>query len=228
LTPQPGNASLAATPAQGPGVDRAPGGQQSNLQRFFWPYEQVTTYYCGPATAESILQFLGPSRSRAVNPDTQAPDALTGVPADDQRLLASDFWLATEKYNGTQWGPSYMPFTLNAWRGTQWYVQSGTPTVEGTLTKDQALAAIIYDTDRSYPVAENVIYSNLTYYPAGFWPGVTYQHWDTVYGHYKIGDRDVVQIGEVYHDTRLPYDRFQDVAWDVHWSAIDRWYGIVW
>lgn len=204
------------------------GAAQSPLQARFWPFEQVNTWYCGPATAQSILRFLGANVSKAPNGDTGKREELTGKPEDDQRILASDFWLSTDRYHGTNWGPQYMPFTLNAWRGTRWYVQAPTENAGGTLTKQQALAAIKYDTDRAYPVAENVLYSNRTYYPAGFWPGVTYSHWDTVYGHYKVGNRQVVQVGQVYHDNRLPYDRFQDIDWDTHWTAIGIWYGIVW
>jgi hypothetical protein len=201
--------------------------QPSRLQREFIPYRQVNEYYCGPATVMSILKFLGPDVSATPN-NWGVHDHLTGNPEIDQAMLASDFWLATDKYHGTMWGDAYVPFALNAWRGTDWYVAAGTPNVGGTLTKDQALAAIKYDTDRAYPIAENVMYSPETYYPAGFWPGVTYTHWDTVYGHYMDGGRQMVQVGQVYGGPSLPYERFQDVPWDVHWNAIGQWFGIVW
>ncbi|MFN8507843.1 MAG: hypothetical protein U0547_09790 [Dehalococcoidia bacterium] len=200
----------------------------ASIQKFFWPYEQINSNYCGPATAMSILRFLGPATSKTPNKEG-VRDQLTGVPETDQEMFAGNFWLATAKNRQTYWGEKYMPFTLNSWRGTKWYVQSAGPGLEGgTLTKEQALAAIKFDTDRSYPVAENVLYSNRTYYPAGFWPGVTYAHWDTVYGHYMQNGRQVVQVGQVYHDKRLPYDRFQDVDWETHWSAIGGWHGLVW
>ncbi|MCK9517601.1 MAG: hypothetical protein M0R74_01030 [Dehalococcoidia bacterium] len=199
----------------------------SRLQADYWPFRQVNEYYCGPATVQSILQFLGPTEAQTKNYQG-VHDRLTGDAHQDQRMLASDFWLATDKYRGTNWGDKYVPFALNAWRGTDWYIASGTAKVGGSLSKEQALAAIKYDTDRAYPVAENVMYSPETYYPAGFWPGVTYTHWDTIYGHYMDGDRQMVQVGQVYGGPNLPYERFQDVPWDVHWDAIGKWFGIVW
>lgn len=202
--------------------------KRAELQTRYLPFEQVTEYYCGPATVMSILHFLGATEAKIKNRHGEY-DRLNGDPRHDQSLLANNFWLATDKYRGTMWGQNYIPFTLNGFLGTNWYVQSGTPNVGGDLTKEKALAAIRYDTDRGYPVAENVIYSPQTYYPAGFWPGITYMHWDTVYGHYKEGDgTQMVQIGQVYHSPTLPFERYHSVPWDVHWNAIGKWYGIVW
>lgn len=199
----------------------------NRLQTEFFPYRQINEYYCGPATVQSILAFLGPEVSATKN-HWGVHDRLTGDPHIDQPMLASDFWLATDKYHGTMWGDAYIPFTLNAWRGTDWYVASGTPRVGGNLTKEMALAAIKFDTDRGYPIAENVLYSPQTYYPAGFWPGVTYMHWDTVYGHYEENGQQMVQIGQTYGGPGLPYERYQSVPWDVHWPAIGEWHGIIW
>ena len=201
--------------------------EMNRLQTDYRVYRQINEYYCGPATVQTILSFLGPEVSATKN-HGGVHDRLTGAPYIDQPMLASDFWLATDKYHGTMWGDNYVPFTLNAWRGTDWYVAWGTPRVGGTLTKEGALAAIKFDTDRGYPIAENVIYSPKTYYPAGFWPGVTYMHWDTIYGHYMEGDRQMVQIGQTYGGPGLPYEQYQNVPWDVHWNAIGEWHGIVW
>lgn len=199
-----------------------------NLQKRFWPFEQITSWYCGPATAQSILWYLGPHRSETFDPESKDHPSLTGNPYEDQTLLATDFWLSTNRYHGTNWGERYMPFTLNAWRGTSWYQQSAAPGLGGNLTKEQALINMRYDFDHSYPVAENVLYAPSTYYPFGFWPGIVYMHWDVVYGYVEDRGIPYVQIGQVYHDERVPYQRFQQVAWDVHWSAIERWHGIVW
>lgn len=198
------------------------------LQAQFWPFEQITWWYCGPATAQSVLWFLGPHRSESYDEIWQGRPSLTGNPFEDQWLLAGDFWLSTNRYEGTPWGWQYMPYTFNTWRGTFWYVQSETPFADGELTKEQALAAMRYDFDRSYPVAENVLYSPMTYYPYGFWPGITYQHWDVAYGLQEDETGIYVQIGQVYNDERFTYRRFQQVAWDVHWGAIANWFGIVW
>lgn len=200
----------------------------ARLKNNFWAFEQINSWYCGPATVQSMLHFLGTQKSAAPNGITRRNDTLNGDPDHDQPVLASDYWLATNKNGGTNWGEAYVPFTLNAWRGSRWYVLDGTPNVGGTLTKDQALRNIRYDTDRGYPIAENVLYAPETYYPAGFWPGVRYEHWDTIFGMNSDGADTRVQVGQVYHDERLPYGQFQNVLWDVHWSAIEQWHGIVW
>ena len=201
----------------------------TRLKEQFFPFEQVTSYYCGPATVQSILTFLGPFTSATVDRETRQKDQLTGDPAKDQSLLANSFWLATDKHNGTNWGEGFVPFALNAWRGSRWYVQAAGPGLpDGTLTQDQALRDIRYDTDHGYPVAENVLYSAQTYYPAGFIPGVRYSHWDTIYGQVTDAGNTYVQVGQVYHDKSTPYERYQQVEWNVHWSAIAGWHGIVW
>jgi hypothetical protein len=201
----------------------------TSLQASFWPFEQITWWYCGPATAQSILWFLGPRQSQAYDEVWGGYPSLSGDPFEDQWLLANDFWLATNKYEGTLWGAGYMPFTLNAWRGTKWYVQSEALGAGGDLTKEQALIVMRYAFDHNYPVAENVLYDNSTYYPFGFWPGITYQHWDTAYGYVEDADGvPYLKIGQPYHEPDLPYERFQQVAWDIHWGAIANWHGIVW
>lgn len=199
------------------------------LKEQFFPFEQINSSYCGPATVESILSFLGPYTSATPNRETKQTDHLTGDPARDQSLLANPFWLATEKYHGTNWGEMYVPFALNAWRGSRWYVQDAGPGLSASgLTKDQALRNIRYDVDHGYPVAENVLYSPQTYYPAGFIPGVRYAHWDTIYGQTTDNGQAFVQVGQTYHAPSAPYERYQQVPWDVHWTAIAAWHGIVW
>lgn len=201
----------------------------ADLKANFFPFEQLTSYYCGAASVQSILYYLGPHRSWAVDPLTNGHDVLKGDSQHDQPMLANQFWLAAEQNDGTNWGERYVPFALNSWRGSRWYVEAATPLMEaGTLTQDQALRDIRYDTDRGYPVAENVLYSPSTYYPAGFMPGIRYQHWDTIYGLSMADGKQYVNIGQVYHDQRTPYQRWQQVEWDVHWSAIGGWHGIVW
>jgi hypothetical protein len=201
----------------------------TSLQKYFKPFRQQTSFWCGPATAQSILWFLGVRQSAEANPDTGDQDWLTGNMPRDQRVLANSGWLATNRYGGTNWGQQYMPETLNAWRGTEWYVQSATPNIgNGRLDKDQALRNIQYATDRGYPVAANVLYSSRTYYPAGFMPGVTYRHWDTVYGYFERDGRTWVQVGQVYAEPGLGYQPMYEVPWDTHWSSIGNWFGIVW
>jgi hypothetical protein len=225
-----GNVPKPPSAATIPAAHSAVTAGAKRLQEQFFPFEQTTSYYCGPATVESILSFLGPFTSATADRQTKQVDQLSGDPARDQALLANGFWLATEKHNGTNWGEAYVPFALNAWRGSRWYVQAAGPGVPGgSLSQDQALRDIRYDVDHGYPVAENVLYSAQTYYPAGFVPGVRYTHWDTIYGQTtdETG-RPYVQIGQTYHDESMPYARYQQVAWDVHWTAIAAWHGIVW
>ena len=121
-----------------------------------------------------------------------------------------------------------MPFTLNDWRGSNFYVQAATPGFGGTLNKTGAWAYINADVNLYYyPVAENVYYNYyITYLPAGF-PSGTYKHWDTVYGTQVYGTQKYIYIVQSYprNSNRVPY---QVVNWDDGWKAIDKWYGIVW
>lgn len=204
----------------------APGGAGA-LLRGYMPFRQINSYYCGPATVQSMLWQLKTSDRRVRDGDGGLL-ALTGEPTIDQPRLAGDEWLGTERFGGTPWGDEYLPRTLNRWLGSDWYVSSGTPNVDGNLTKAQAWRNIQYAVDRGYPVAANVVYSPQTYYPAGFYPGVTYSHWDTISGYGNAGGRQTVNVGQVYGSDGMTYEPLQEVSWDTHWNAIGSWYGIVW
>lgn len=202
------------------------GGGGAELREYL-PFRQINSYYCGPATVQSMLWQLQ-SPERGVRAGDGEFLALTGDPGLDQPRLAGGRWLSTDTFGGTPWGDEFIPRTLNDWLGTHWYVSSGTPNVEGDLTQDQAMRNIQYAIDRGYPVAANLIYSSETYYPAGFYPGVTYSHWDTIYGYEEKDGRMTVNVGQVYGSEGLPYEPNQQVDWDTHWNAIGSWYGIVW
>lgn len=212
--------------------DRAPStvgdgvGIMTPLSEWYWPFQQINSYYCGPATAQSVLFYLTPRVSAVVDPVTGVHDTLTGTRSHDQPILANSYWLATDQYSGTNWGNAYMPFTLNTWRGTNWYVQAATPAYGGSLTQGQALVDIQYDVDRYYPIVENVRYGSTTYRPPGF-AGNDYFHWDTIYGYFWSGEQ-YVQIGQVYGDTDQTYTRYYNQPWNLHWDAIGGWHGIVW
>ena len=75
----------------------------SNIQRFFWPYEQINSNYCGPATAMTILRFLGPSTSKTANKQG-VRDQLTGVPETDQEIPATPSWLGAARNGQTSGG----------------------------------------------------------------------------------------------------------------------------
>ena len=49
------------------------------LQNRFWPFEQINWWYCGPATAQSILWYLGPHRSETVDPEWGLVDPAAGA-----------------------------------------------------------------------------------------------------------------------------------------------------
>jgi hypothetical protein len=193
---------------------------------------QINDSYCGPATAASILWYFGRKDERfrtaaILDSHTNEHDVLIGADRD-QDLLANDFWLATIAFDGTNWGERHMPFTLNAWRGDSFYSEHATPYLEGNLDKDRFIKAVRYDVDRGFPVAENARYNGSTYYPAGFLPGIDFQHWDTVYGYFDRDGTTYIQQGQVYGTPGLDYLPYQNIPLDTHWTALEQWHGIVW
>lgn len=196
------------------------------LNERYRPFRQVNTYYCGPATVASMLWFMGAREMPVTNANGERP-ALTGDTASDQALLAGADWLNTESMGGTGWG-GIIPRVLNEWRGTEWYVESATERLGGTLTKDQAFRNIRYSLDRGYPVAANILYGASTFYPAGFAEGRDYEHWNTLLGYFERDGQWFVRVGEVYGDNLLGYQPLQEIPWDQYWTAIEAQYGIVW
>ena len=129
---------------------------------------QINSYYCGPATVETILRYLGPQTSATMDTTDNTYPAFTSNSATNQARLANPFWLATDRNRQTGWGPQYIPFALNTWRGSDWYVQAATPNLAGgTLTKAQAWINIRTDMLYRHPVAENVKYNDDTYVRLG-------------------------------------------------------------
>jgi hypothetical protein len=212
----------------------------SGLDASFWPFSQIYGYYCGPATAQSMLWFLGggtTTTSATYDTQTGAYDQLNANSSHDQPILGNSFWLATDTYGGTNWGSLYLPFTLNSWRGTSYYAGEGAANVGGSLTQATAHAYVFYDTVLDYPVAENVLYlSGVTFNPQGFLNGVRYEHWDTLYGFATSGGIEYAKVGQVYgaslFDGNAPtqgqYQQYQAVPWNTQWGAIAVWNGIVW
>lgn len=199
---------------------------RTKLAANFAPMRQVTSFYCGPATVQSILWYLGVRDEAAIHhPETAT--GMTGRGDVDQKLLAGSSWLNTGPEDGTSWG-EVVPRTINAWRGTNWYAAFGTENVGGTLTKDQALRDIVYAIDHGYPVAANVLLSESTVLPTGFYPGYDYDHWETIVGYFDRGGERYVKIGQVYGADGLTYDPLHEIRWDDYWLAIDARYGIVW
>ncbi|MEX1103603.1 MAG: C39 family peptidase, partial [Dehalococcoidia bacterium] len=171
-------------------------GGKRKLEEHYSPFRQVTDYYCGPATVQSILWFLGARDEDAVS-DPASATGMTGRGDVDQRLLANGTNLRTESGHGTDWG-SIVPDTINNWRGTRWYAAFATPNAGGTLHKDQAWRDIQYAVDHGYPVAANVSLNSNTLIPAGFNPGIAYQHWETIAGYFEKDGVRYVKVGQVY------------------------------
>lgn len=198
----------------------------------YWPLRQVNSYYCGPASIDSMLWYFGDIvnsqylTSATYDTVTGAYDQITGTDATDQTLLANFFWLATDYYGGTNWGTQYMPFTLNGWRGDSWYIQAAGPYLGGALTQSQYLVDVQYDVDRGYPLTQNVRYNSSSFIPDGFAPG-DYEHWDTVYGHFYSGAQ-YVQVGQVYASPNYTFYPYQNIELSRQWNAIAIHHGIVW
>jgi hypothetical protein len=190
------------------------------------PFRQVTDYYCGPATVQSILWALG-VRDEAGIANPAAAKGMTGRGDVDQRLLASGTHLRTENGGGTDWG-AIVPDTINNWRGTRWYQAFGTAKAGGALHKDQAWRDIVYAIDHGYPVAANVALSSNTVLPTGFNPGMTYYHWETIAGYFEKDGVKYVKVGQVYGASNLEYDPLQEIPWDTYWPAVGTHFGIVW
>lgn len=200
-------------------------GGRNRLARNFAPFRQVTDYYCGPATVQSILWFLG-VRDEARAANAGVADGVTDRAGPDQQQLATDRWLGADAAEGTSWGDA-VPDAINAWRGTRWYAAFGTPNVDGTLDKEQAMRDIVYAIDHGYPVATNVLLSDTTFIPAGFSEGREYEHWETIVGYFDRDGARYVKVGQVYGEGDA-YDPLQEIPWDEYWPAIENWYGIVW
>jgi hypothetical protein len=196
----------------------------------YTPTQQINSYYCGPASAMSLLYYFGTQRNSAYMTSatydtvTGVYDQMNGDRYHDQPMFANYFWLATDNYGYTPWGDAYMPFTLRAWRGDSYYQQLPT----SSMTQAIEYSDISYDTDRQFPVVENVLYNSSSYYPSGFNPGLQYQHFDTLSGHFDVGGVSYVEQGQVYGSPGYTYVAYQTFTLATQWSAVAQWHGIVW
>jgi hypothetical protein len=198
----------------------------------FEVFQQTNEFYCGPATAQSILRYFAKrdikfKTAAMFNPDTGEHDVVYGHPRD-QHILANISWLATNKYGQTNWGERYMPESLNDWRGDLYYTLHATAKLGGTLDKDTFMKAVRYNADRGFPIAVNARYNADSYYPAGFHPGIDFMHWDVAYGYFEKDGVTFVQQGQVFAAIGYGWVPYQNVPLDTLWSAIGQWHGIVW
>lgn len=226
--PEPSRNFIAVENGTDPLTTYPAGAQLNGFQVF----HQNNYYYCGPATVQSMLFYFAKKdikfkTAATFNPFTQEYDMVFGHPRD-QHILANEFWLATDKYGGTNYGEPYVQFTLNAWRGDEYYTQHSTVTNGGTLNADEFMRAVRYSADRGFPIASNARYNGYSYYPAGFQPGIDYFHWDVIYGHFYKDGIQFVQQGQVFASPGYSWAPYQNVPWSTIWTALGSWYGIVW
>lgn len=196
----------------------------------YTPTQQINGYYCGPASAMSLLYYFGTQRNSAYMTSatydtvTGTYDHMSGDRYHDQPIFANHFWLATDTYGYTPWGDAYMPFTLRAWRGDSYYQQLAT----SSMTQATEYSDISYDTDHQFPVVENVLYNGSSYWPSGFNQTLSYEHFDTLSGHFDVGGVSYVEQGQVYASPGYTYVAYQTFNLATQWSAVAQWYGIVW
>jgi hypothetical protein len=165
------------------------------------------------AAAKTYSAYLGgASTSNAVTAADAAVQAKSGAT------------LVTPKSANSIAPDSLSGYTLRAWRGDSYYQQLPT----SSMTQAIEYSDISYDTDRQFPVVENVLYNSSSYYPSGFNPGLQYQHFDTLSGHFDVGGVSYVEQGQVYGSPGYTYVAYQTFTLATQWSAVAQWHGIVW
>lgn len=218
----------------------------------FYPFEQRTSFYCGPATAESILYYLGggafrtarsydpifaaapwygyPTLLRPNETNTQLyPYSYLGW---DQDILADPTWLNTYAMGGTSWGK--MKEGLNKWTNQGTFYREVWTGGGGQTLRDSVWPEILSSIAYGFPAAENVKYSPSSYTPTGFNTSATYEHWDVIYGGRNEGWIAYIGIGQVYGEPYRMYP-FQEYYWSwqpdpqvrPHWSALSSHHGVV-
>lgn len=135
--------------------------------------DQTKSYYCGPATASSILGFIHPGVSE-----------YDGLKVN-QANLAKGQYLQTDSSGGTPWADGRMKVTLNRWTSgstTGWYVNNATPTTE------EFRRALGTDTDAGYPLAANAVEFAGGYHYNNHPSNKTIGHWIPSRGYTSSGD----------------------------------------
>jgi hypothetical protein len=135
--------------------------------------DQTKGYYCGPATASSILGYI--------HPDASEYDGL----AVKQANLAKSQYLQTDASEGTPWADGRMKVTLNRWTSgstTGWYVNNAVPTVS------EFRKALGTDTDAGYPLAANAVEFAGSYHYNNHPTNKTIGHWVPTRGYTDSGD----------------------------------------
>ncbi|HEX6292742.1 MAG TPA: C39 family peptidase [Herpetosiphonaceae bacterium] len=139
---------------------------------------QINSYYCGPASAYSILGALGKWTS-------YDGESLS------QSMLATRKYLETDYWGNTPWSVGSSrpyPETLNYWRTGSYYgyyVAVGT-TVNAATFKDN----MTYDIDRNWPVGGNAweVAGSQNPHLVGHPTNTDIFHWIAIYGYANWGD----------------------------------------
>ena len=139
---------------------------------------QAEDYYCGPASAYSVLGALG-------NWTSYNNESL------DQYTLANTVYLETDAHGETPWstcpGCRPMPESINFWRGgsySGYYEAVGLPdSVDATTYMNN----LQYDIYYGYPVVGNAWERVDQAHLAGHPPSLDIKHWVPVYGYSNYG-----------------------------------------
>ncbi len=107
-------------------------------------HDQATNYYCGPSTAESIVQYVHGSGHSAYG----AHESLV------QAHLAGSSYLDTERHRATRWQDGRMSIALNRWisgHTNDYYINTSRPSTS------QFKDFVVHDIDNSRPLAASTV-----------------------------------------------------------------------
>ncbi len=158
-------------------------------------HAQTQSYYCGPASAYSMLYYKFPGTTGPAGESlTQAHLAAYG-----------SGYLDTDYYGNTPWSPAVTAPALNAWGHTSFWVTFSSPsltTYESELTTD---------VDGGWPIAVGVYEEANTSTPhlTGHPTNIIIEHWVAVHGYTSSGANSTY-ADSVYGATSVSW--YQDVT----------------
>jgi hypothetical protein len=137
-------------------------------------HAQVRSYYCGPATAYSIIEYVRGAKKKS---------AWDGKGLSQNNLAASTY-LNTDARRVTPWSAGRMKVTLNRWTsGTDkgWYVDKASP------TPAEFKKALAWNIDRRRPFAVDAVEMQGGRHYNGHPVNQTIGHWIVVRGYSGSG-----------------------------------------
>jgi hypothetical protein len=213
------DAGLTVTAPATPATPAAAQAPSSAVALALTQHDQATSYYCGPSTAESIVEYLN---------GTSTKSRYNGVSLS-QANLASSTYLQTTASAGTPWAAGRMRIALNLWtqgKSSGWYVNTTTPTVA------EFQHAAVYDIyAEAHPLANGTVelvdHNHYNQHPKT----KTIGHWVPAYGVSGPGD-SVTSFADPAHSPHvswgtLPAEYFDyaSVAWTTTYLQSN---GITW